>query len=87
MFDKSNKSSFQSVSCLLETLHELQKQYQKSDNFYRPSIIVIGNKADLKANPQGGILKTEDIREIREMGYKVGFISAQKNLGCNECLE
>ena len=60
MFDKSDKKSFQSLVCLIETLHELQKQFKHQSDF-QPSIIIIGNKSDLKQNSANRVLKQEEI--------------------------
>jgi hypothetical protein len=49
VFDKTNKKSFYSMMCLIETVKELEKQ-SKTKSGFSPKILVIGNKSDLQDN-------------------------------------
>jgi hypothetical protein len=50
VYEASNKNSFQTLLCLIETIKEIEKSEAKGKKtvVYYPKKIVIGNKKDLK---------------------------------------
>lgn len=50
VFDASNKYTFDTLSCLIETIKEIEKSDRRGQKLmlYSPKKLVIGNKKDLK---------------------------------------
>jgi len=50
VFDASNKFTFETLSCLVETIKEIEKSERRGKKAmtYCPKKMVIGNKKDLK---------------------------------------
>lgn len=75
VYDYSNKRTFDSMLCMLETIKELEKSQKKGTELNQnkskkkdtkaglvfPKMIVIGNKKDLQKQRQAGTLKMADI--------------------------
>ena len=77
VYDSSNKRTFDSMKCMLDTIMELEKSNKKSagtrggggkkkggkggGSAYYPKKIVVGNKKDLKKNKEAGHITPADI--------------------------
>jgi hypothetical protein len=50
VYDASNKYTFETLTCLIETIKEIEKSERRGKKamLYSPKKIVIGNKKDLK---------------------------------------
>lgn len=50
VYDASNKFTFDTLSCLIETIKEIEKSERRGKKamMYSPKKLVIGNKKDLK---------------------------------------
>lgn len=91
VYDYSNKRTFDSMLCMLETIKELEKSQKKGSDLASkskkkegsksgpvfPKMIVIGNKKDLQKNRNAGSLKKEDIEKLD--GTKIIEVSALTN--------
>ena len=92
VYDSSNKRTFDSMKCMLETIMELEKSRKKgagaksgggkkkggdSAEPYYPKKIVVGNKRDLKKNRDAGTISKSDIESLA--GIKIKEISALTN--------
>lgn len=97
VYDSSNKRTFESMKCMLETIVELEKQKKKESGgkggagskkkgsqAYYPKKMVVGNKKDLKKNKEAGMIKQDDVKDFPADGIKLKEISALTNTGINE---
>ena len=95
VYDSSNKRTFESMKCMLETIVELEKQKKKEGGgkgggskkdkkgaaTYFPKKIVVGNKKDLRKNKEAGNITSEDVKMLSEDNIKIKEISALTNAG------
>ena len=92
IYDSSNKRTFDSMKCMLETIVELEKSLKKSAGTkggggkkkgkggageYYPKKIIVGNKKDLRKNKEAGHICAADIENLD--GIKIKEISALTN--------
>lgn len=98
VYDSSNKKTFDSMKCMLETIMELEKSRKKGAGAkgaggkkkgggagageFYPKKIIVGNKRDLKKNKEAGSISKEDIEGLQ--GIKIKEISALTNQGIQE---
>jgi hypothetical protein len=70
VFDASNKLTFETLSCLIETIKEIEKSERrgKKTMSFAPKKILIGNKKDLKKRKQ--VLEKSDLKKIESMRYR-----------------
>ena len=61
VYDASNKYTFDTLSCLIETIKEIEKSERRGKKLmmYNPKKLVIGNKKDLKKKKQQPLEKSE----------------------------
>jgi len=66
VYDSSNKKTFQSMMCMIETISELEKANKKGGGTksgkkelpaFFPRKIVVGNKKDLRKNREFGVIE------------------------------
>ena len=90
VYDSSNKRTFQSMFCMIETIMELEKSKKKGgalkagkkkaeNTQYYPKKIVVGNKKDLKKNKELGVIDKNDIKQLE--GIKIKEVSALQDMG------
>jgi hypothetical protein len=92
VYDSSNKRTFDSMKCMLDTICELEKTRKKGAGAkggggkkkggggageYYPKKIVVGNKKDLKKNKEAGSIVKADVESLD--GIKIKEISALTN--------
>ena len=88
VYDGSNKRTFDSMFCMLETILELEKSKKRGggvksggkkggDGLFIPKKIIIANKKDLKRNKEAGTVGKEDIKKLE--GIKIKEVSALTN--------
>ena len=99
MFDCSNKRTYESLICIMNTIYMLEKGKskgaggkagKKGQQPFFPKKIVVGNKKDLKVNRDaGGTINKEDINKLLEMfpNIKVKEVSALTNLNISEVFQ
>lgn len=70
VYDASNKYTFDTLSCLIETIKEIEKSERRGKKVmvYTPKKIVIGNKKDLKKKKQ--MLDKGDLKKLEGMRYR-----------------
>lgn len=70
VYDSSNKFTFDTLSCLMETIKEIEKSERRGKKamMYQPKKLVIGNKKDLKRKKQ--ILEKNDLKKLEGMRYR-----------------
>ena len=85
VYDASNKFTFDTLSCLIETIKEIEKSERRGKKamMYSPKKIVIGNKKDLKRKKQ--ILDKNDLKKLEGMRYRE--VSALTNQGIYEAFK
>lgn len=61
VYDASNKNTFETVSCLIETIKEIEKSDRRGQKVvvYTPKKLVLGNKKDLVSRMVGESNKVE----------------------------
>lgn len=86
VFDASNKNTFDSLSCLIETIKEIEKSDRKGKKsvMYTPKKILIANKKDLKKK-KGSVLDKADMKKLDGIRYKE--VSAMTNNGVYEAFK
>lgn len=64
VYDASNKYTFETLTCLIETIKEIEKSERRGKKTvdYTPKKILVANKKDLKKKKQGVELK--DIKKL-----------------------
>lgn len=99
VFDCSNKRTFDSLMCIIDTIHQLEKGKKKGAGGkskkggkqpFFPKKIVIGNKKDLKVNQNaGGSITKADIQKLLEKfpNIKVKEVSALTNYNITEVFQ
>ena len=98
VFDCSNKRTFDSLMCIIETIHQLEKGKKKGAGGSKkkgpppffPKKIVVGNKKDLKVNRvAGGSITKENINELLNLfpSIKVKEVSALTNYNITEVFQ
>ena len=94
VYDSSNKRTFTSMMCMLETIVDLENSKRKSQGkgggkappkFFYPKKIVVGNKKDLRRNKEAGIIGENDIKMLGDIRIKE--VSALTNWGISEVLK
>eukprot|EP00347_Sterkiella_histriomuscorum_P005784 403355282 len=85
IYDASNKFTFDTLSCLMETIKEIEKSERrgKKSMMYQPKKLVIGNKKDLKRKKQ--VLEKNDLKKLEGMRYRE--VSALTNQGIQEAFK
>jgi len=85
VFDSSNKFTFETLTCLIETIKEIEKSERRGKKamLYAPKKIVIGNKKDLKKRKQ--VLEKGDLKRLEGMRYRE--VSAMTNQGIFEAFK
>lgn len=85
VYDASNKYTFESLSCLIETIKEIEKSDRRGKKaiIYTPKKIVIGNKKDLKKKKQ--VLEKTDYKKLEGMRFRE--VSALTNQGIYEAFK
>ena len=70
VFDASNKYTFDSLSCLLETIRDIEKSDRRGKKLmlYTPKKILIANKRDLKKKKV--VLDKNDMKKLDGIRYK-----------------
>jgi hypothetical protein len=70
VYDASNKYTFDTLSCMIETIKEIEKSERRGKKamLYAPKKIVIGNKKDLKRRKQ--ILEKSDLKRLEGMRFR-----------------
>ena len=93
VYDSSNKRTFTSMMCMLETINDLEASNRKreGDNaknskIFYPKKIVVGNKKDLRRNKEAGIIGESDINQL-EKNIRIKEVSALTNFGIQEVLK
>jgi len=91
VYDSSNKRTFQSLTCMIETIYEMEKTKKKgggkmggkkkNDLPFFPKKIVVANKKDVRVNEAAGKLNREDITKLTEFfpNIKIKEVSALTN--------
>lgn len=96
VFDSSNKRTFQSMLCMLETIKELEKTKKKDGGLksnkkkegsapYFPKMIVIGTKKDLKKQKEAGLISKDDVKQLE--GTRIREVSSLTNQGISEAFK
>jgi len=85
VYDSSNKFTFDTLSCLIETIKEIEKSERrgKKTMLFSPKKLVLGNKKDLKRKKQ--VLEKADIKKLEGMRYRE--VSALTNQGIYEAFK
>lgn len=85
VFDASNKYTFDSLSCLIETIREIEKSDRRGKKLmlYTPKKILIANKRDLKKKKV--VLDKNDMKKLDGIRYKE--VSALTNQGVYEAFK
>lgn len=98
VFDCSNKRTFDSLMCIIDTIHQLEKGKKKgaggkakkgaAQPFF-PKKIVIGNKKDLKVNKTSGAITKNDISRLLTLfpTIKVKEVSALTNYNITDVFQ
>ena len=70
VFDASNKLTFETMTCLIETIKEIEKSDRrgKKNMLYEPKKMVIGNKKDLKKKKS--VLEKNDLKKLENMRFR-----------------
>lgn len=70
VFDASNKYTFDTLTCLIETIKEIEKSERRGKKamLYAPKKIVIGNKKDLKKKKT--MLEKTDLKKLEGMRFR-----------------
>ena len=91
IYDSSNKRTYQSMTCMIETIYEMEKTKKKGggkmggnkkkDLPFFPKKIIVGNKKDLRVNETAGKINREDILKLQEFfpNIKMKEVSALTN--------
>jgi len=99
VYDSSNKRTFTSMMCMLDTIGELEKSKMKSGGlksggagkgksapqYFFPKKIVVGNKKDLRKNKEAGVIGPSDIKQLE--GITIKEVSALTNHGIQDVLK
>ncbi len=85
VYDSSNKHTFETLSCLIETIKEIEKSERRGKKVmnYTPKKIVIGNKKDLKRKKQ--MIDKNEFKKLEGMRFRE--VSALTNSGINEAFK
>jgi len=85
VFDASNKNTFDTLACLIETIKEIEKSERRGKKImlYSPKKLVLGNKKDLKRRKQ--VLEKNDLMKLEGMRYREA--SALTNQGVMESIK
>jgi tRNA U34 5-carboxymethylaminomethyl modifying GTPase MnmE/TrmE len=86
VFDASNKNTFETLLCLIDTIKEIEKSDRKGKKsiIFDPKKMIIGNKKDLKK--KRNIIEKSDLKKI-EGTMKFREISALTNQGIFEAFK
>ena len=80
VFDASNKNTFDTLFCLIDTIKEIEKSDRKGKKaiIFDPKKMVVGNKKDLKKKRQ--IIDKQEFKKL-EGNIKFREVSALTNVG------
>lgn len=90
VYDASNKQTFDTLSCLIETIKEIEKSERRGKKamMYQPKKLVVGNKKDLKRKSKhggGANLDKNDLKKLEGMWLRE--VSAMTNQGVQEAFK
>jgi hypothetical protein len=85
VYDASIKYTFETLTCLIETIKEIEKSERRGKKamVYCPKKIIIGNKKDLKHKK--AVLDKNDIKKLE--GLRFREVSALTNQGIQEAFK
>jgi len=85
VYDASNKYTFETLLCLIETIREIEKSERRGKKgiAFEPLKMVLGNKKDLKQKKN--VLEKSDLKKLENMRFRE--VSALTNQGIQKAFK